>query len=501
MLTSPPTTAAAVPASSPLITHITIKVNKGKVGQNPGPFLDRKKVDKLPDEFGPGPINRVVRESVQRLVDASYDQKEVFGLLRQGDGKVIITASFEDKLQTVRLPKMEQPDQVWDFMEILFEELRCELFYEPGKVTKERKATSMHSSPTRTVAEQPTTVVGPSADAPPTLTPATQQRFSSTTDSLFKRKLVEQESRAAAAAAAAEAAKEPVPSKNPRLDPSFSKKILQPFKQQLIKKEPQPVQQAQQQPRPRGRPLGSKNTYNKKDSAKKSPAHLPGMRPLVSQAGSSPIAPAAAVGGDGSNNKKVPIYHNAHKIFQHQQQQLGVIPVVTTNNAASLISTAPVAPFITPLAPTQAAPAGAAAAAATAAAILPTVTYAASGQPAAAAAAVPISVAAAPVAAPMSNKTLADQHQLHVQQQQLIHQQQVIHKQLPPHSNPTTQSSIEQLASPFHISKLPADPNEWNTDQVRSTTPPFVHSYTWDVFKCQQNCFCDSNCADDVLFF
>ncbi len=82
--TTPSASHKAVPSStppslspSPTITFITIVVNKGKVGQNPGPFLDRKKVDKLPDTFGPGPINRVVRESVQRLVDASYDQKEV----------------------------------------------------------------------------------------------------------------------------------------------------------------------------------------------------------------------------------------------------------------------------------------------------------------------------------------------------------------------------------------------------------------------------------------
>ncbi len=144
----------------------------------------------------------------------------MFGLLRQGDGKVIITASFEDKLQTVRLPKMEQPRQVWDFMEILFEELRCELFFEAGPVTKrERKGASL--SPTRPV---PPSSESPSAapDAPPTLTPATQQRFSSTTDSLFKRKLVEQDARAKE-----QQQQQPTPNKNPRLDAGFAKKLHQ----------------------------------------------------------------------------------------------------------------------------------------------------------------------------------------------------------------------------------------------------------------------------------
>ncbi len=37
-------------------------------------------------------------------------------------------------MQTVRLPVIEQEVAFWDFMEILFEELRCEMFY-----TKERK--------------------------------------------------------------------------------------------------------------------------------------------------------------------------------------------------------------------------------------------------------------------------------------------------------------------------------------------------------------------------
>ena len=64
-------------------------------------------------------MHKVVRESVQKLVDVSLDQKAVFGMLRQGEGKVIITASFEDKIQKVRLPAMTSEDSVKDFFEIL----------------------------------------------------------------------------------------------------------------------------------------------------------------------------------------------------------------------------------------------------------------------------------------------------------------------------------------------------------------------------------------------
>jgi hypothetical protein len=56
--------------------------------------------------------------------------RQVFGLLRQGDGRIIITASSEDKMLTVRLPVLETEDSAWEFFEILFEELRCEPFYD-----------------------------------------------------------------------------------------------------------------------------------------------------------------------------------------------------------------------------------------------------------------------------------------------------------------------------------------------------------------------------------
>jgi hypothetical protein len=75
----------------------------------------------------------------------------VFGLLRQGDGRIIITASFEDKMQTVRLPSLESEDSAWDFFEILFEELRCEPFYERTAISNEEKFVDQkHKTSTKT---------------------------------------------------------------------------------------------------------------------------------------------------------------------------------------------------------------------------------------------------------------------------------------------------------------------------------------------------------------
>lgn len=56
-----------------------------------GPYLDPHKVSQLPLQFGPANVNRVLRDCVQNLVDSAIDQKQLYGMLRQGDGKVIIT--------------------------------------------------------------------------------------------------------------------------------------------------------------------------------------------------------------------------------------------------------------------------------------------------------------------------------------------------------------------------------------------------------------------------
>ena len=78
-LTPPTSTASSdnLPLSL-LQTNTVISVNKVKSSAaNLGPFLDPKKVQALPQCFGPGSINRVLRRAVQELVDASLDQKQV----------------------------------------------------------------------------------------------------------------------------------------------------------------------------------------------------------------------------------------------------------------------------------------------------------------------------------------------------------------------------------------------------------------------------------------
>jgi sex comb on midleg-like protein 4 len=56
-----------------------------------GPVLSAKRVAQLPDQLGPGSIRRVLRGAVQACVDCSHDQSTVYNLLREGNGRVVIT--------------------------------------------------------------------------------------------------------------------------------------------------------------------------------------------------------------------------------------------------------------------------------------------------------------------------------------------------------------------------------------------------------------------------
>lgn len=102
---------------------------------NCGPYLDPRKVNDLPCQYGPASLNRILRLSVQSLVDAALDQKQIFGVIRQGEGKVLISANYDNKSVMIRLPVIKKIDELWSFLEILLEELLCcENFYSKGSI-------------------------------------------------------------------------------------------------------------------------------------------------------------------------------------------------------------------------------------------------------------------------------------------------------------------------------------------------------------------------------
>lgn len=95
-----------------------------------GPYLDPAKIGQLPRQLGPGSMNRVLREAVQACVDCALNEKNVYNLLRRGEGKVIINANFDGQSYTCRLPAVDKVSAFWTYLENLFEDLLCcENFY------------------------------------------------------------------------------------------------------------------------------------------------------------------------------------------------------------------------------------------------------------------------------------------------------------------------------------------------------------------------------------
>ena len=68
-------------ATAAVISTVCVYVNKHG---NSGPHLDKKKVQQLPDHFGPGAVNVVLQQAVQACVDCAYQSKTVFGFLKSG---------------------------------------------------------------------------------------------------------------------------------------------------------------------------------------------------------------------------------------------------------------------------------------------------------------------------------------------------------------------------------------------------------------------------------
>ena len=281
------------------VPTITIKVNKS---WNLGPYLDPYKVAHLPEQFGQGPIHKVVRESVQKLVDASLDQREVFGMLRQGEGRVIITASFEDKIQKVRLLAMESESDVKDFFEILFEELRCEPFYDVFKddfVDPEDEPLKNGFGKRKNSSNEVTLTF--SNSTMPTLT---------------------------AQAVNPEHASSSSTPKIPRLSNMAESSTNNGFFRENGKPNKSKVMAYHQQQRPRGRPPGAKNKVP--PEARQSPKHIPSSSSPSRNTNTISTNPSNATSnsntpistGDISPkvSKSGPIYQNAYKLHLEQEK-------------------------------------------------------------------------------------------------------------------------------------------------------------------------------------
>uniref|UniRef100_A0A0A9WFW6 Polycomb protein Scm n=2 Tax=Lygus hesperus TaxID=30085 RepID=A0A0A9WFW6_LYGHE len=91
-----------------------------------GPFLDPGKLVDFPKQFGPGPIDKVVHECIQNLIDAAMNQNRVFNMLPSSvNGKVGVTAKIEGKTVSRHIIPVLKENEMWSMLKTLCKELLC----------------------------------------------------------------------------------------------------------------------------------------------------------------------------------------------------------------------------------------------------------------------------------------------------------------------------------------------------------------------------------------
>ncbi|XP_063057838.1 sex comb on midleg-like protein 2 isoform X2 [Engraulis encrasicolus] len=107
-----------------VVSTVCVYVNKHG---NCGPHLDRKQVQRLPDHFGPGPVNLVMQQAVQAAVDCAYQPKVLLGCLQgHADGDEVVKVRTDGGTRTVKLPSASSAAYVLRFLENMCRHLQCD---------------------------------------------------------------------------------------------------------------------------------------------------------------------------------------------------------------------------------------------------------------------------------------------------------------------------------------------------------------------------------------
>ncbi|XP_032877984.1 sex comb on midleg-like protein 4 [Amblyraja radiata] len=121
---SVPQDAANVPTSA-ISQALTVCIYVKKHAC-PGPHLDKKKLQQLPDHFGPARASMVLQQAVQACIDCAYQQRAVFSCLKPGHGGELISASFDGDQHTLNLPAVHSIGFILRFLENLCHSLHCD---------------------------------------------------------------------------------------------------------------------------------------------------------------------------------------------------------------------------------------------------------------------------------------------------------------------------------------------------------------------------------------
>ncbi|XP_008071499.1 sex comb on midleg-like protein 4 [Carlito syrichta] len=125
-LSSIPQDAATVPSLvAPQALTVCLYINKQA---NAGPYLEKRKVQQLPEHFGPERPSAVLQQAVQACIDCAHQQKLVFSLVKQGYGGevVSVSASFDGKQHLRSLPVVNSIGYVLRFLTKLCRSLLCD---------------------------------------------------------------------------------------------------------------------------------------------------------------------------------------------------------------------------------------------------------------------------------------------------------------------------------------------------------------------------------------
>ncbi|XP_061632685.1 polycomb protein SCMH1 isoform X2 [Phyllopteryx taeniolatus] len=125
---------ATIPKSALQAPTVCVYLNKyGKVG----PHLDQRRIQQLPDHFGPGRASSVLQQCVQACVDSAHNQATIFSCLKAGQGGEVISAFFEKQQHTLTLPTVSSVTYVLRFLEKLCHNLHCDPLFGSQPVARE----------------------------------------------------------------------------------------------------------------------------------------------------------------------------------------------------------------------------------------------------------------------------------------------------------------------------------------------------------------------------
>ncbi|MFT7799398.1 sex comb on midleg-like protein 2 [Arapaima gigas] len=112
--------------TSPVVTS-TVCVYVNKQG-NCGPHLNRKRMQLLPDHFGPGPVDSILRQVVQACLDCTYQPLTLLKFLAshsESKGGEIVEVRTDQGPHYMCLPSASSASFVLRYMESLCQHLQC----------------------------------------------------------------------------------------------------------------------------------------------------------------------------------------------------------------------------------------------------------------------------------------------------------------------------------------------------------------------------------------